>query len=88
MDIATLHNKRIKGDKNMLYFYCCEVMVRGDWSVKISGVQEIAREIKSTAEFKKAKEWIKQGIFESLSTEEPDLTLDNMQTIFTAFNPL
>ena len=74
----------MKGGKNMLYFYCCDVKVRGAKVGKAYGCIEYKRNVETVAETQQVWDEIKKTLAPKYHISFlADITLE-----FTAFNPL
>lgn len=80
--------EKMKGGKNMLYFYCCDVMVRGEIIARMDGYDCLNKRIETIDEFNRAKELLKQDIFKVLSKQKDGLCINEMELLFLALNPL
>ncbi|MCI9247037.1 MAG: hypothetical protein HFJ30_08040 [Clostridia bacterium] len=75
----------------MVYFYSCDVEVRGGQSIKIDGFKPMNRRIETIEDVKRTEEFIKQDIFEELFRQGKILRredIDHMSIHYNAFNPL
>lgn len=78
--IVTSSFSKMKGDKNMLYFYCYEGSYNGT-TKRYSGVLVTGKRIETTEEFKQALSDIEKGIESRL-----EISFDSYNLI--ALNPL
>lgn len=72
----------------MLYFYCCDVRMQGQLIANIDGVYACNKKIEEPEEFKQTRWLINKETIDRISKQQPGMSIDNMQVILTAFNPL
>ncbi len=77
----------MKGGKNMLYFYSCNVLVKGKLIAQVEGSIERDKRITKNKELKGIKEEIRYKFFMQASQRNP-LSLEDVILQFIAFNPL
>lgn len=76
----------MKGDKNMLYFYCCEVTNPKGSVRKMDGVA-MAND-NDAMSILECQQVVKKLLSAKLSEVEPDQGWNDASHVFTAFNPL
>lgn len=77
----------MKGGKNMLYFYCCDVLVKGNKITQLSGIVKCKRRINTIEEFEETQKEIRYEYFKGVS-KKTSMRLEDISLLFTAFNPL
>lgn len=78
-----LNRKEIK----MVYFYCCEVNLEGK-PVRLDGVIELEKGIQSTENAMNVFSYAKRNIIGEIRKKIPNISLNEEQMVFLAFNPL
>lgn len=77
----------MKGDKNMLYFYCCEVTTK-EVMIRFDGSTEVTNRLQTSTECESVKKELRPKIISELKKRYPNISFDNANLIFIAFNAL
>ena len=78
----------MKGDKNMLYFYSCEITSDTLESFRICGVIERGNKFINSDDFQITKKELDETLIHNLKEQFPDLSFNSENVLYTAFNPL
>lgn len=85
-NIAQFEKK--KGDKNMLYFYCCDVLVGQQTIARVDGVYSESQKVETEKQFSCLRGKIEKRVFGQILPQVEGLRMENMALLFRAFNPL
>jgi len=78
----------MKGDKNMLYFYCCELTNPEGEQMKVNGYTDLSGRIKKRQQLEELQDAIRQEIRKEFHRAKPHMNWKNAIIVFLAFNPL
>lgn len=79
--------KKMKGGKNMLYFYCCDVYAEDKKTTEVYGGIECSERITTIEELEKIQSKVRYKIYKDYF-QKSHWHIEDIRIIFIAFNPL